>query len=153
MKQTPFILFALLLLLISTGLHAETKGLQDLKNLKDLPEQRSQDKSSVENVTLFPGFLSFFLPLPAASTIPEIRMPLVYDRLPGDKPRSIEIKGGNMRLKGHTIIMEDLTIFTSPLIMRNIRPEGSEAGPGFGTVYQNSGKRVISGSITIEPLP
>ncbi|RJP37500.1 MAG: hypothetical protein C4548_14295 [Desulfobacteraceae bacterium] len=144
MKQTPFILFAVLLLLIATDLHAETK---------DLPEQQSQDKSSVENVTLFPGFLSLFLPLPAASTIPEIRMPLVYDRLPGDKSCPIDIKGGNMRYNGHTIIMEDLTIFTSPLIFRNIRPEGSETGPGFGTVYQNGGKRVISGSITIEPLP
>lgn len=139
-----FTILPILLLITATGLKAE---------ISEMPEQLSQDKPSVENIMFLPGFPPFFSLMPAIPGMPGIRMPLVSDRHSADEPDPIAITGGKMSFNNNTLIMENLAISISPLILRNIRPEGSEAGPGFGTVYQKNGKHTISGSISIEPLP
>lgn len=80
-------------------------------------------------------------------------LPVLWDGFFADEPGAIGITGGSMRFENNTLYMEGVTVQNPSVVYRNVNPRGAEDGPGFGTIYRKGGRRMISGSITIEPLP
>ncbi len=151
----PLILIPALIVVLTFGLagpplfkqnflHAETVPFPEIISEETLPTANDSGTYNTFKMLPFPLF-------PVG--LPGLKMPLVWDGISHAEPEHMAITGGSMCFENNTLIMNDLTVRTPPMVYKNIRPEGAPENAGFGTIYRKSGERTISGTITFEPLP